>query len=198
MTDNYGTPPLAPVRGEGSTVQDEAGRAYADFTGGIAVNTLGHAHPAVLSAVVRQLSTLGHVSNLFVSEPAVALAERLLESAGRPGRVFFANSGTEAVEAAFKIARRTGRDELIAAEGGFHGRTMGVLALTGQPCKREPFLPMPGGVSHVPYGDAEALRARGHGADGGRVPGAGTGRGRGRRPAGGIPAGGPRDHPGQG
>ncbi|MFJ3841547.1 acetylornithine transaminase [Streptomyces sp. NPDC090054] len=159
MMDNYGTPPLALVRGEGSTVWDEAGRAYADFTGGIAVNTLGHAHPAVVSAVTRQLSTLGHVSNLFVSEPGVALAERLLALLGRPGRVFFANSGTEAVEAAFKIARRTGRGALVATEGGFHGRTMGALALTGQPVKREPFLPLPGGVSHVPYGDVEALRA---------------------------------------
>ncbi|MFF3020517.1 acetylornithine transaminase [Streptomyces sp. NPDC057939] len=159
MMDNYGTPPLALVRGEGSTVWDEAGRAYADFTGGIAVNTLGHAHPAVVSAVTRQLSTLGHVSNLFVSEPGVALAERLLALLGRPGRVFFANSGTEAVEAAFKIARRTGRGSVVATEGGFHGRTMGALALTGQPGKREPFLPLPGGVSHVPYGDVEALRA---------------------------------------
>ncbi|MFF4323694.1 acetylornithine transaminase [Streptomyces sp. NPDC001568] len=159
MMDNYGTPPLALVRGEGSTVWDEDGRAYADFTGGIAVNTLGHAHPAVVSAVTRQLSTLGHVSNLFVSEPGVALAERLVGLLGRPGRVFFANSGTEAVEAAFKIARRTGRGGVVAAEGGFHGRTMGALALTGQPGKREPFLPLPGGVSHVPYGDVEALRA---------------------------------------
>ncbi|MFD3875632.1 acetylornithine transaminase [Streptomyces sp. NPDC058623] len=159
MMDNYGTPPLALVRGEGSTVWDEDGRAYADFTGGIAVNTLGHAHPAVVSAVTHQLSTLGHVSNLFVSEPGVALAERLVGLLGRPGRVFFANSGTEAVEAAFKIARRTGRSGLVAADGGFHGRTMGALALTGQPGKREPFLPLPAGVSHVPYGDVEALRA---------------------------------------
>ncbi|MET9608898.1 acetylornithine transaminase [Streptomyces sp. NPDC006512] len=159
MMDNYGTPPLALVRGEGSTVWDEAGRAYADFTGGIAVNTLGHAHPAVISAVTGQLSTLGHVSNLYVSEPAVALAERLVRLLGRPGRAFFANSGAEAVEAAFKIARRTGRTHVVAADGGFHGRTMGALALTGQPSKREPFLPLPGGVSHVPFGDVEALRA---------------------------------------
>ncbi|GHI41625.1 acetylornithine transaminase [Streptomyces violascens] len=159
MTDNYGTPALALVRGEGSTVWDEQGRAYTDFTGGIAVNALGHAHPALLSAVRDQAARLGHVSNLFVSEPPVALAERLLDLTGRPGRVFFANSGAEAVEAAFKIARRTGRPHLVAAEGGFHGRTMGALALTGQPSKQAPFAPLPPEVTHVPYGDAEALRA---------------------------------------
>lgn len=169
MMDNYGTPPLALVRGAGSTVWDEAGRAYADFTAGIAVNTLGHAHPAVVSAVSTQMARLGHVSNLYACEPAIALAERLLRLLGSPpgfpgapgrgGRVFFANSGAEAVEAAFKVARRTGRTRMVAAQGGFHGRTMGALALTGQPAKREPFLPLPGEVSHVPFGDAEALRA---------------------------------------
>ncbi|MFI6054508.1 acetylornithine transaminase [Streptomyces violascens] len=159
MMDNYGTPALALVRGEGSTVWDEQGRAYTDFTGGIAVNALGHAHPALLSAVRDQAARLAHVSNLFVSEPPVALAERLLGLAGRPGRVFFANSGAEAVEAAFKIARRTGRPHLVATEGGFHGRTMGALALTGQPAKQAPFAPLPAEVTHVPYGDAEALRS---------------------------------------
>ncbi|MFJ7266397.1 acetylornithine transaminase [Streptomyces sp. NPDC099050] len=159
MMDTYGTPALALVRGEGSTVWDEDGRAYTDFTGGIAVNALGHAHPALVSAVQGQVARLGHVSNLFVSEPAVALAERLLALLDRPGRVFFANSGAEAVEAAFKIARRTGRPHLVATEGGFHGRTMGALALTGQPPKQAPFLPLPGEVTHVPYGDAQALRA---------------------------------------
>ncbi|WP_069883757.1 acetylornithine transaminase [Streptomyces luteocolor] len=159
MMDNYGTPPLALVRGEGSTVWDEAGRAYTDFVGGIAVNTLGHAHPAVVSAVTTQLTRLGHVSNLYVAEPPVALAERLLRLLGRPGRVFFANSGAEAVEAAFKLTRLTGRTRTVAAQGGFHGRTMGALALTGQPAKREPFLPLPGGTTHVPFGDTDALRA---------------------------------------
>ncbi|WP_435883788.1 acetylornithine transaminase [Streptomyces tanashiensis] len=159
MMDNYGTPPLALVRGAGSTVWDENGRAYTDFTGGIAVNALGHAHPALLSAVTEQAARLGHVSNLFVSEPPVALAERLLELLGRPGRVFFANSGAEAVEAAFKIARRTGRPQVVAAGGGFHGRTMGALALTGQPAKQTPFAPLPAEVTHVPYGDTAALRA---------------------------------------
>ncbi|MFJ8076655.1 acetylornithine transaminase [Streptomyces sp. NPDC096176] len=158
MMDTYGAPRPALVRGEGSTVWDESGRAYTDFTGGIAVNTLGHAHPAVVEAVTAQVSRLGHVSNLFVSEPAVALAERLVALFGRPGRVFFANSGTEAVEAAFKIARRTGRTHMVAAEQGFHGRTMGALALTGQAAKRDPFLPLPGEVTHVPFGDVEALR----------------------------------------
>ncbi|MGW6871372.1 acetylornithine transaminase [Streptomyces xanthophaeus] len=159
MMDTYGTPPLALVRGEGSTVWDESGLAYTDFTGGIAVNTLGHAHPAVVGAVQEQIARLGHVSNLFISGPPVALAERLLELLGRPGRVFFANSGAEAAEAAFKIARRTGRPHLVATEGGFHGRTMGALALTGQPAKREPFLPLPAEVTHVPFGDVAALRA---------------------------------------
>lgn len=161
MMDTYGTPPLALVRGEGSTVWDESGRAYTDFTGGIAVTTLGHAHPAVVSAVTAQIGRLAHVSNLFASEPPVALAERLLALPGgrEGGRVFFANSGTEAVEAAFKIARRTGRPHLVAAQGGFHGRTLGALALTGQPAKRAPFLPLPGDVTHVPFGDVEALRA---------------------------------------
>ncbi|MEV7414039.1 acetylornithine transaminase [Streptomyces sp. NPDC089919] len=159
MMDTYGTPPLALVRGEGSTVWDEDGRAYTDFTGGVAVNSLGHAHPALVTAVREQAARLGHVSNLFVAEPSVALAERLLDLSGRPGRVFFANSGAESVEAAFKIARRTGRPHLVATEGGFHGRTMGALALTGQPAKRDPFLPLPPEVTHVPYGDAAALRA---------------------------------------
>ncbi len=159
MMDTYGTPPLALVRGEGSTVWDEAGRAYTDFTGGIAVNALGHAHPGLVAAVAEQAARLGHVSNLFVAEPPVALAERLVGLLGRPGRVFFANSGAEAVEAAFKIARRTGRPHLVAAEGGFHGRTMGALALTGQPAKQTPFAPLPPQVTHVPYGDTDALRA---------------------------------------
>ncbi|MFC8172403.1 acetylornithine transaminase [Streptomyces sp. NPDC057325] len=159
MMDTYGTPPLALVRGEGSTVEDESGRTYTDFTGGIAVNTLGHAHPAVVAAVREQAERLGHVSNLFAAGPPVALAEELLRLFGRRGRVFFANSGTEALEAAFKIARRTGRPRVVAAEGGFHGRTMGALALTGRPAKREPFLPLPGEVTHVPFGDVGALRA---------------------------------------
>ncbi|MDT0449776.1 acetylornithine transaminase [Streptomyces hesseae] len=159
LMDNYGTPAIPLVRGEGPFVWDADGKRYLDFVGGIAVNALGHAHPAVVRAVSDQIATLGHVSNLFTAEPTVQLAERLLALAGRPGRVYFANSGAEAVEAAFKIGRRTGRTHMVAARGGFHGRTMGALALTGQPAKQEPFLPLPGDVTHVPYGDTEALRA---------------------------------------
>ncbi|MEV6327395.1 acetylornithine transaminase [Streptomyces sp. NPDC051909] len=159
LMDNYGTPRLPLVRGEGAKVWDADGKEYLDFVGGIAVNALGHAHPAVVEAVTRQIQSLGHVSNLFVAEPPVALAERLLQLFGRPGKVFFCNSGAEANEAAFKIGRLTGRSHMVATTGGFHGRTMGSLALTGQPGKQAPFLPLPGDVTHVPYGDVEALRA---------------------------------------
>ncbi|WP_432092551.1 acetylornithine transaminase [Streptomyces sp. bgisy100] len=158
LMDNYGTPRVPLVRGEGATVWDADGTAYTDFVGGIAVNALGHAHPAVVQAVSDQIATLGHVSNLFVAEPVVDLAERLIELFGRPGRVYFSNSGAEAVEAAIKIGRRTGRTGMVATTGGFHGRTMGALALTGQPAKQDPFRPLPGDVTHVPYGDADALR----------------------------------------
>ncbi|WP_106431224.1 acetylornithine transaminase [Streptomyces sulphureus] len=157
--DNYGTPRLPLVEGEGMRVRDAEGNEYLDFFAGIAVNALGTAHPAVVGAVSAQVARLGHVSNLFVAEPTVRLAERLLGIAGREGRVFFSNSGAEAVEAAFKIGRRTGRRRMVASDGGFHGRTMGSLALTGQPGKQEPFEPLPGDVTHVPYGDTEALRA---------------------------------------
>ncbi|MFE7126704.1 acetylornithine transaminase [Streptomyces sp. NPDC057617] len=159
MADNYGTPKLSLVRGDGARVWDAEGTEYTDFVGGIAVNALGHAHPAIVGAVSRQIASLGHVSNLYVAEPPVALAERLIQLFGRPGRVFFCNSGAEANEAAFKIGRLTGRQHMVATDGGFHGRTMGALALTGQPPKRQPFLPLPGEVTHVPYGDTEALRA---------------------------------------
>ncbi len=153
----YGTPTVALVRGDGAVVVDEDGREYVDLLGGIAVNALGHAHPAVVAAVTRQVSTLGHVSNFAATEPVVALAERLLALAGRPGKVYFGNSGAEANEAAFKLSRRTGRTHVVAAAGGFHGRTMGALALTGQPAKADPFRPLPGEVTHVRYGDTAAL-----------------------------------------
>ncbi|MEU8703098.1 acetylornithine transaminase [Streptomyces sp. NPDC048680] len=159
LMDNYGTPKLSLVSGSGAYVQDADGTRYLDFVGGIAVNALGHAHPAIVEAVSTQIASLGHVSNLFVAEQPVALAERLLQLFGRTGKVFFSNSGAEAVEAAFKIGRLTGRGHMVATDGGFHGRTMGALALTGQPKKREPFTPLPGDVTHVPYGDVEALRA---------------------------------------
>ena len=156
--NNYGTPPLTLVRGDGAEVWDDTGKRYLDLYAGIAVNVLGHAHPAVVEAVTEQVKTLGHTSNFFITEPALALAERLKELLGQPSaRVLLCNSGTEANEAAFKIARRTGRPEIIACENAFHGRTMGALALTGQPAKRAPFEPMPGGVSHIPFGDVDAL-----------------------------------------
>ncbi|MGA3525776.1 acetylornithine transaminase [Melissospora conviva] len=159
MMDNYGTPPLALVSGSGAVVTDDTGAEYLDLLGGIAVNALGHAHPAVVEAVSRQVATLGHVSNLFVAEPPVALAELLLALIGRQGRVLFTNSGAEANEAAFKLSRLTGRTHVVAAHGGFHGRTMGALALTGQPAKADPFRPLPGEVTHVPFGDTAALAA---------------------------------------
>lgn len=159
LMDNYGTPRIPLVSGAGSTLWDADGKEYTDFVGGIAVNALGHGHPAIVEAVSRQIAALGHVSNLFVAEPPVALAERLLDLFGRDGRVFFCNSGAEANEGAFKIGRLTGRPHMVATTGGFHGRTMGALALTGQPGKQEPFLPLPGDVTHVPYGDVDALRA---------------------------------------
>ncbi|WP_227982861.1 acetylornithine transaminase [Nocardia spumae] len=158
LMNNYGTPKVALVRGSGAVVYDADGNRYVDFLGGIAVNSLGHAHPAIVAAVTQQLGTLGHVSNLYASEPVLELAEKLLAHFGDgTGRAFFCNSGTEANEAAFKIARLTGRRKIIACDEAFHGRTMGALALTGQPSKRAPFEPMPPGVLHVPYGDAVAL-----------------------------------------
>ncbi|MBS9533074.1 acetylornithine transaminase [Mycobacterium sp. M1] len=157
MMNNYGTPPLALVSGDGAVVTDDTGKDYVDLLGGIAVNVLGHRHPAIIEAVTAQLGTLGHTSNLYATEPGIALAEQLVAHLGAPARVFFCNSGAEANEAAFKISRLTGRTNIVAAQGGFHGRTMGSLALTGQPEKRAPFEPLPGNVTHVPYGDAAAL-----------------------------------------
>jgi acetylornithine aminotransferase len=142
-------------------VWDVDGRRYLDLLGGVAVNALGHAHPAVVRAVTEQISTLGQVSNLYLSEPAITLAETLLDLLGATGsgRVLFCNSGAEANEVAFKIARRTGRSRIVSTDGAFHGRTMGALALTGQPAKRDPFEPMPPGVVFVPYGDHAALES---------------------------------------
>ena len=159
MMDNYGTPPLALASGDGAVVTDVDGKTYLDLLGGIAVNILGHRHPAIIEAVTTQLNTLGHVSNLYATEPGVALAEALVDHLGAPARAFFCNSGAEANEVAFKISRLTGRTKLVAAQGAFHGRTMGALALTGQPAKQQPFAPLPGYVTHVPYGDVAALEA---------------------------------------
>ncbi|SEQ42972.1 acetylornithine aminotransferase [Lentzea xinjiangensis] len=159
MMDNYGTPQLALERGEGAYVWDTDGNRYLDLLTGIAVNALGHAHPKVVEAVTTQIAKIGHTSNLYVNEPALKLAERLLDLAGEPGKVFFCNSGAEANEAALKMSRRTGRTKVVATIGGFHGRTMGALSLTGQPAKRTPFEPLLPGVSHIPFGDVAALEA---------------------------------------
>ncbi len=159
MMNTFGPPKMVLQRGEGAYVWDADGNRYLDLLGGIAVNALGHNHPALVGAVTRQLQTLGHVSNFFATEPQVALAERLLSILGVEGKVFLANSGAEANEAAFKLTRRTGRTHVVAMEGAFHGRTMGSLALTAKAAYREPFEPLPGDVTFVPYGDADALAA---------------------------------------
>ncbi len=157
LMNAFGPPRLALVRSQGAHVWDEDGKEYVDFFGGIAVNALGHGHPALVDAVTTQMRTLGHVSNFFTSAPQVELAERLLAMVGAEGRVFLSNSGTEANEAALKLTRRTGRTRLVAMEGSFHGRTMGSLALTSKAAYREPFEPLPGEVTFVPYGEADAL-----------------------------------------
>ena len=157
----YGTPQRVLVRGEGAHVWDAEGRRYTDLLAGIATSCLGHAHPALVAAVTEQLSTLGHVSNFFATSPQVELAERLLQVLDAPegSRVFFCSSGAEANEAAFKMARRTGRPQVVAAVDGFHGRTMGALSLTSKAAYRDPFSPLVPGVVHVPFGDVEALAA---------------------------------------
>ena len=159
VMNTFGPPQTVLVRGEGAYVWDADGRRYLDLLAGIAVNALGHGHPAIVQAVTRQLTTLGHTSNFFATEPQIELAEKLVELVGHDARVFFTNSGTEANEAAFKITRRTGRTRIVVAEGAFHGRTMGALALTSKQAYRAPFEPLPGDVTWVPYGDAAALTA---------------------------------------
>ncbi|MFC5288559.1 acetylornithine transaminase [Actinokineospora guangxiensis] len=161
LMDNYGTPALTLVRGEGAHVWDADGTRYTDFLAGIATNALGHAHPAVVEAVSAQVARLGHTSNLYVNPVTVDLADALLDVAGLTGqaKVAFCNSGAEANETALKLARLTGRGKVIACTGAFHGRTMGALTLTGQPPKRDPFAPLLPGVEHIPFGDVDALRA---------------------------------------
>ncbi|WP_281258420.1 acetylornithine transaminase [Actinomadura mexicana] len=160
---NYGVPPVALARGEGCRVWDTDGREYLDLIAGIAVSSLGHAHPALVEAVSSQAATLAHTSNLFLNEPEVLLAERLRELLGCDGKVFLANSGTEANECALKLAikygKTNGRPYFVAAENGFHGRTLGALSLTGKTAIREPFGPFAIDVRFVPYGDAGALKA---------------------------------------
>jgi len=159
IQNNYGTPSIALVKGKGLVVTDADGKQYLDFLGGIATNILGHAHPAIVKAVTKQISTLSHVSNFYVHPHAVELAEKLAAMTGdKSAKVFFCQSGAEANEAALKLSRRTGKVRIVAAQGAFHGRTMGALSLTGQPAKREPFLPLIKGVKHVPFGDIEAMR----------------------------------------
>jgi acetylornithine/N-succinyldiaminopimelate aminotransferase len=167
MMPNYGTPPIALARGNGCRVWDVDGREYLDLIAGIAVSSLGHAHPALVRAVSTQVGTLAHSSNLAMHEPGIRLAERLLGLLGQEGRVFLCNDGAAANETAYKLARRHGRAvdpsggrlEIVATEGGFHGRSLGALSITGTPAKRAPFEPLPGPVRFVPYGDAAALTA---------------------------------------
>ena len=159
VQNNYGSPSIALVKGKGLVVTDADGKQYLDFLGGIATNILGHAHPAIVKAVTKQVATLTHVSNFYAHPNAVELAEKLASMTGnKSAKVFLCQSGAEANEAALKLSRRTGRMRIVAAQGAFHGRTMGALSLTGQPSKREPFLPLVKGVKHVPYGDIEAMR----------------------------------------
>ena len=159
LQNNYGTPSIALIKGKGIVVTDADGTDYLDFLGGIATSILGHAHPAIVKAVSKQVSTLGHVSNFYAHPNAIVLAEKLARMTGdKVAKVFFCQSGAEANEAAFKLSRRTGKVRVVAAQGAFHGRTMGALSLTGQPAKREPFLPLSKGVKHVPYGDIGAMR----------------------------------------
>jgi acetylornithine/N-succinyldiaminopimelate aminotransferase len=161
MIPVFGRPKAVLTRGEGCYVWDADGKRYLDLLAGIAVNALGHGHPAVVEAICKQAASMIHVSNFFATPPQIELAERLLAVAGAPNgsAVFFANSGSEAVEAAIKLSRRTGRTGLVAAEAAFHGRTMGALALTHKPAYREPFAPLVPSVIHVPLNDQAALRA---------------------------------------
>ena len=157
--NNYGIPELALVKGKGLVLTDADGKQYLDFLGGIATSVLGHAHPAIVKAVSKQIAQLGHVSNFYAHPTAIELAEKLIAMTGdKNSKVFFCQSGAEANEAALKLSRRTGKVRIVAAQGAFHGRTMGALSLTGQPSKREPFLPLVKGVKHVPYGNIDAMR----------------------------------------
>jgi len=159
IQDNYGTPTLELVSGKGSVVKDSNGNSYLDFLAGIATNVLGHAHPAIVKAVSKQISTLGHVSNFYAHPNVLELAEKLQEMTGdKTARTFFCNSGAEANEAALKLSRKTGKYKVVATQEAFHGRTMGALSLTGQPSKRNPFKPLIKGIKHVPFGDSAAMK----------------------------------------
>lgn len=159
LQDNYGTPTIELVSGKGSVVKDSNGNNYLDFLAGIATNVLGHAHPAVVKAVTKQIATLGHVSNFYAHPNVLELAEKLQKMTGdKSARVFFCNSGAEANEAALKLSRKTGKYKIVATNESFHGRTMGALSLTGQPSKRNPFKPLLKGIKHVPFGDSSAMK----------------------------------------
>ena len=159
LQDNYGTPSIELVSGKGSVVKDSTGNTYLDFLAGIATNVLGHAHPAIVKAVSKQVSTLGHVSNFYAHPNVLELAEKLQKMTGdKSARVFFCNSGAEANEAALKLSRKTGKYKVVATQEAFHGRTMGALSLTGQPAKRNPFKPLIKGIKHVPFGNSAAMK----------------------------------------
>jgi len=167
MMLTYGMPPVALARGSGCVVWDLDGNSYLDLVAGIAVSALGHAHPRIVAAIAEQAGRLVHTSNLYLHEPQVVLAERIIGLLGVEGRVFFGNSGTEANEAAIKLVRRrqgAARPVFVAAEHSFHGRTMGALSLTGKNSIRDPFEPFGLDVRFVPYGDADALAAAVDGA----------------------------------
>jgi len=159
LQDNYGTPTIELVSGKGSVVKDVNGNNYLDFLAGIATNVLGHAHPAIVKSVTKQISTLGHVSNFYAHPNVLELAEKLQKLTGdKSARVFFCNSGAEANEAALKLSRKSGKYKVVATQEAFHGRTMGALSLTGQPSKRNPFKPLIKGIKHVPFGDSAAMK----------------------------------------
>ena len=159
MQNNYGVPSITLTSGKGLVVTDNNGKKYLDFLGGIATNVLGHAHPAIVKAVSKQIATLGHVSNLYSHLAGLELAQKLISLTQDPtARVFFCNSGAEANEAALKLSRKTGKSRIVATNNSFHGRTMGALSLTGQPEKRNPFKPLIKNIKHVTFGDITQMR----------------------------------------
>ena len=156
--NNYGTPKIELVEGEGVVVKDSQGNIYLDFLSGIAVNSLGHAHPVIVEAVNKQISQLSHTSNFYANKPALDLAEKLIEISGLDAKVFFCNSGAEANEAGLKLTRRTGKKKLLSANGSFHGRTIGALSITGQLAKQKPFKPLLSGIKFIDINTKSAVR----------------------------------------
>ena len=156
--NNYGTPAIELVAGEGVIVKDSQGNIYLDFLSGIAVNSLGHAHPVIIEAVSDQIKKLSHTSNFYANDPSIKLAEKLIAITNFDAKVFFCNSGTEANEAAIKLSRRTGKKQLIAAHNSFHGRTMGSLSITGQLAKQKPFEPLIGDVRFIDINTKSGVR----------------------------------------